>query len=85
MISIYRGLDIMMLIESIGLSGTVSYSLSTRVWCYTTETSTTVAELLLVDSPGHSLDLWSFGKGCTLLLGGSKAIYSMDPHTSSEM
>ena len=51
------GLDIMMLKKSIGLSGTVSYSLLTQGGHCITELSTIVAELLLVDGPGHSLKL----------------------------
>jgi len=81
-ISIYGDLDIMMLIKLIGLSGIISYSLSTQGWRCVTKTPTTVAELLLVDGQGHGLKLWIFGKGHIPFLSGSKTIYSMNPHTS---
>ena len=47
----------MMLIKSIGLSGAVSYSLSTQGWHCMTKTSITVAELLLVDGLVHGLEV----------------------------
>jgi hypothetical protein len=49
--------DIMMLIKSISLSGSVSCNLVTRCWRGITETLVIEAVLLLIEGPGHSLEL----------------------------